>query len=42
VSLLAGTYSRIWNAYKEILGEILNEKEQQQVFYSNAKEFYSL
>jgi L-fuconolactonase len=42
VSLLAGTYSRIWQAYKDVVGELLNEREQQQVFYSNAKQFYSL
>lgn len=42
VSLLAGTYTKTWQAYKDILDKLLNEKEKQQVLYTNAIGFYSL
>ena len=42
VSLLAGKYSAIWNAYREILASLLTEKEQEQVLYHSAKDFYKI
>jgi L-fuconolactonase len=42
VSLLAGSYTNTWKTYKDILQELLSEKEQEKVFYSNAKQFYNL
>lgn len=42
VSMLSDSYSNTWKTYKEILGELLPMKEQEKVFYSNAKTFYNL
>ena len=42
VSLLAGNYERIWNAYKTILMQLLNEAELNNVFYNNAATFYNI
>lgn len=42
VSLLAGSYVKIWDAYKEILGTYLSERDQERVFYQNAVNFYQL
>ncbi len=42
VSLLANSYTRTWQTYKEILQELLSGKEQEKVFYTNAKNFYNL
>jgi L-fuconolactonase len=42
VSLLAGSYTRTWNAYKEVMNNLLSEGDQDKVFYSNAKDFYKL
>lgn len=42
VSLLAGSYKRTWNIYREVLESLLNEKEQQKVYYKNAVAFYRL
>jgi L-fuconolactonase len=42
VSLLAGSYTRTWNAYKEVMNNLLSEEDQEKVFYTNAKNFYRL
>jgi L-fuconolactonase len=42
VSLLAGSYTDIWNCYKNILPQLLNEEECDKIFYANAKQFYNL
>lgn len=42
VSLLAGSYSKTWNCYKEVIGELVDEAENEKIFYSNAKQFYNL
>ena len=42
VALLAGSYTRIWNAYRDIIEELTTEKEEEKIFYINAKKFYSL
>lgn len=40
VSLLAGSYSRTWNIYREVIDSLLNEEEQQKLYYKNAVAFY--
>lgn len=42
VSLLAGSYTNTWQAYKDVLIELLNEQAQEKVFSLNANEFYKL
>lgn len=42
VCLLAGSYSSIWETYKQILGELLSEEEQDKILSINAKQFYKL
>ena len=42
VSLLAGSYTRTWNTYMEVMNNLLSEEDQEKVFYSNAKHFYKL
>lgn len=41
VSLLAGSYTNIWTAYREILAELLTAEEQEQVLYHSALNFYN-
>jgi L-fuconolactonase len=42
VSLLAGSYTKTWQAYQTILESILNRQGQEKVFYKNAQNFYHL
>ncbi len=42
VSLLAGTYGKTWDAYKNILAEELTEKERENILYHNACRFYNI
>ena len=42
VSVLAGTYSQIWKAYKDILDSLLNTEEKEKVLSKNAVRFYGL
>jgi L-fuconolactonase len=42
VSLLAGSYTKSWNAYIDVLSKILNEAQQENIFYNNAINFYSV
>ena len=42
VSLLAGSYKKTWHTYIQVLGTILNNTQQENVFYHNAVNFYSL
>ncbi len=42
VSMLANTYTGTWQVYKNILHELLTEKEREVVFYNNAQRFYNL
>jgi L-fuconolactonase len=42
VSLLAGSYTRTWNMYKEVLNQLTNESEQEKIYYQNAVQFYAL
>lgn len=43
VSELAGSYSKTWSIYKEVINDLIKEKEgRENVFYTNAKNFYAL
>jgi L-fuconolactonase len=42
VSLLAGSYIKIWKAYQDIINELTTEKDSRKIFYTNAKRFYKL
>jgi L-fuconolactonase len=42
VSLLAGNYVQTWEKYKKVVAELVNEKDQEKIFYNNAMKYYSL
>jgi L-fuconolactonase len=42
VALLAGSYTKTWSAYTQILTAILKEDQQEKVLYQNANSFYKL
>lgn len=42
VSLLAGSYEKLWSIYKEMLSKLLNHEELILVLAGNAKRFYQL
>jgi L-fuconolactonase len=42
VSLLAGSYTNTWSAYKKVLENILDEASLQKVYSLNATQFYTL
>ena len=42
VALLAGSYTKTWTEYKNVLGSLLNEAELEKVFALNASQFYKL
>ncbi|MEQ8240855.1 MAG: amidohydrolase family protein [Cyclobacteriaceae bacterium] len=42
VSLLAGSYTKTWTTYKDVLSEILTAKDQQKVLWESARNFYKL
>ncbi|HTI09907.1 MAG TPA: amidohydrolase family protein [Puia sp.] len=42
VSLLAGSYGQIWEAYRDIIGRLLGEGGRVKVLYKNAQHFYKL
>jgi len=42
VSLLAGSFKKIWNAYQSIVKEELSASEQEKVLCGNAQSFYHL
>jgi L-fuconolactonase len=42
VSLLAGSYTRIWAAYKNVIEQLVSVEEQEKIFDTNAKQFYNL
>lgn len=42
VSLLAGSYTKTWSAYKELINELLTKEEAEKVLYKNAARFYKL
>jgi L-fuconolactonase len=40
VSLLAGSYTQTWTAYRKLVNELVTKKEAAKIFYSNAAQFY--
>jgi L-fuconolactonase len=42
VSLLAGSYTKTWTAYQQIINELLPEEEAVRILYTNAQQFYKL
>ncbi len=42
VSALVNTYSKTWHITKEIIEELLNNEEQERVYFGNANSFYNL
>jgi len=42
VSLLAGSYTKTWTAYKNIIKDLVDVSAQQKIFESNATQFYNL
>ena len=42
VSLLAGSYTRTWKAYQEIINSLITTEESEKVYYTNAQQFYKL
>lgn len=42
VSLLFTNYSNTWKIYRNILSQLVNEDEQEKIFYTNAQRFYNL
>jgi len=42
VSLLAGSYEKVWEAYREIIRKLLDEEGCEKVLYTNASRFYRL
>lgn len=42
VSLLAGSYTKTWSVYKDVMCQLLHEEGKEKVFYKNAKRFYNL
>lgn len=42
VSLLAGSYTKTWNAFKEVINSLLTGEGKDKVYYKNAVQFYNL
>lgn len=42
VSLLAGSYSKTWTTYREVLDSLLDETAKEKVYSNNATNFYKL
>ena len=42
VSQLAGSYTKVWEVYTTVVNSLVDEKESDNIFYNNAKEFYNL
>lgn len=42
VALLAGSYSKTWQVYRDVLNSLLNEEQKQKVYFRNAFDFYQL
>ena len=43
VSELAGSYSKTWSIYKDVINELIkDEEERKKIFYKNAQKFYGL
>jgi L-fuconolactonase len=42
VSVLAGNYTQVWDAYKKCIASCTDENGCKKILYSNAKQFYNL
>jgi len=42
VALLAGSYTKVWDVYKEVINDLLDTPDSDKIFYSNAQQFYNL
>ena len=42
VSLLAGSYTKTWNVYKEVIDAMLSEGGRNKVYHENAVQFYKI
>jgi len=42
VSLLAGTYQKVWDVYATTINDLVNKNDSENIFYNNAKQFYNL
>lgn len=42
VSLLAGTYNKVWDVYTSVINGLVNKNDSESIFYNNAQQFYNL
>jgi L-fuconolactonase len=42
VSLLAGSYNKVWNVYTRVINGMVNKNDSDNIFYNNAQQFYHL
>jgi L-fuconolactonase len=42
VSMLANTYNNTWKITRNIINELVNDKDREKIFFSNANSFYNL
>ena len=42
VSMLAGSYTNIWNIYKEILQQLVSKEQEEKILSENAQLFYNI
>jgi L-fuconolactonase len=42
VSLLAGSYQKVWHIYTTVINSLLDASESENIFYNNALQFYNL
>jgi L-fuconolactonase len=42
VSLLAGSYTKVWNVYTSVINSLVNKNDSENIFYNNAQQFYNL
>jgi L-fuconolactonase len=42
VSLLAGSYSKTWSIYKEVINSLVDPGSQEKIYYTNAFQFYDI
>lgn len=42
VSLLAGSYNKVWNVYTSVINSLVSKNDRNNIFYNNAQQFYNL
>jgi L-fuconolactonase len=42
VSLLAGSYKKVWNVYTAVVNSLVSKQDSENIFYHNALQFYHL